>query len=412
MNGSVQTPEATSTRPAERPAEAPSSTAAPRRRRTGRLIGWGIVVLLVGVLTFLAILAGLRAPMAHGAFDPESPGPGGTRALAEVLRGQGVEVEVVRGGASEAAERLGPGTTLALPTPGGLTDDELRGLADHGGRTVVMTGSSRALETLELGSTAAWQSSGAAATYDGSCGTSSLARVGPFVPDMTFDPAPGVRGCLTVDDGSAAVLVADRDGSHLSLVDGSHVFTNERFAEDGNAAVALALLGQEDRVVWLVPGAGTAGEAGETLAEHTPEWVTPAILLLLLTGVAAALWRGRRLGPLVEETLPVTVRASETMLGRARLTAQAADAAHAASALRSGSLRRIARRLGLPSTSPAEHVVDAAAGRSPLSRSELHELLAGAPPADERGLIDLAQRLSRFEEAVAPDTLPQEGPIP
>ncbi len=36
-------------------------------------------------------------------------------------------------------------------------------------------------------------------------------------------------------------------------------------------------------------------------------------------GIAAAFWRGRRFGPLVVENLPVTVRASETMLGRARL---------------------------------------------------------------------------------------------
>src|SRR5690606_36744381 len=98
----------------------------------------------------------------------------------------------------------------------------------------------------------------------------------------------------------------------------------------------------------------------ETLATLTPKWVTPAILLLLLAGVVAGIARGQRFGPLVTETLPVTVRASETMHGRARLTAKAGDSAHAAAALRDGALRRLAARLGLTARSTAVEVADAA----------------------------------------------------
>ncbi len=47
-----------------------------------------------------------------------------------------------------------------------------------------------------------------------------------------------------------------------------------------------------------------------------------AWLVAIQLGVAlllAALWRARRLGPLVTERLPVVVRASETVEGHARL---------------------------------------------------------------------------------------------
>ena len=40
---------------------------------------------------------------------------------------------------------------------------------------------------------------------------------------------------------------------------------------------------------------------------------------LWLVVVLVALWKGRRLGPLVAEQLPVVVRASETVEGRGRL---------------------------------------------------------------------------------------------
>ncbi|MFP3821739.1 hypothetical protein SB658_23880, partial [Bacillus sp. SIMBA_008] len=83
------------------------------------------------------------------------------------------------------------------------------------------------------------------------------------------------------------------------------------------------------------------GQSPDTLGSLTPPWVTPVILLLLAAGVAAAIWRGQRFGPLVAETLPVTVRASETMHGRARLTAKAGDAPHAGQALRDGAQRRL-----------------------------------------------------------------------
>ena len=138
----------------------------------------------------------------------------------------------------------------------------------------------------------------------------------------------------------------------------------------------------------------------DTLGSLTPPWVTPAILLLLLAGIATAIWRGQRFGPLVAETLPVTVRASETMHGRARLTAKAADAPHAGLALREGAQRRLARRLGLTVRAGADEVADAASDRLRIPRGTLQTLLAGPPPADDASLIDLARRLDELEVAV------------
>ena len=66
------------------------------------------------------------------------------------------------------------------------------------------------------------------------------------------------------------------------------------------------------------------------------------MILLLLVFLAAAFWRGRRLGPLVVENLPVVVRASETMEGRARLYQKSSARLHALDALRIGAIQRLA----------------------------------------------------------------------
>ncbi|MEE2814890.1 MAG: DUF4350 domain-containing protein, partial [Actinomycetota bacterium] len=164
-----------------------------------------------------------------------------------------------------------------------------------------------------------------------------------------------------------------------------------------------ALLAQTDHVVWYVGSledGDRVADAPATLGELTPAWLTPAILLLLVAGVAAIWWRGARFGPLVSESLPVTVRASETMHGRARLTAKAADAAHAAAAIRAGTRARLAQRLALSIRATAAEVADAASDRLGIPRGSLHDLLGGTAPADDRELVELARRLAELETAV------------
>ncbi len=96
----------------------------------------------------------------------------------------------------------------------------------------------------------------------------------------------------------------------------------------------------------------------------------------------------------------MTVRASETMHGRARLTARAADAPHAADALREGTRRRLARRLGLAVHADADEIADAAADRLRIPRGTLQSLLSGPPPTDDAALVALARRLDELETAV------------
>ncbi|MGM1017711.1 MAG: DUF4350 domain-containing protein [Actinomycetota bacterium] len=371
-----------------------------RTRGRGRaFLGWLVVAALVVAVALIAGNVVATSPAARGGLDPEGANGPGALALAEILRDQGVDVDVVRSRA-DAHAALRDDSILALSDPYALSDEAVGELLEPSHSTVFLSTSTRLLRLLEMGTATSAMTNTADAT---ACGLTELSEVGEIRPGRLFTPAEGVTGCFSDSSGNAALLVDDRGGMRTAMIDGTGLFSNEFLAEDGNAALGIALLGQTGHVVWYVPSfqdSDIEGTTPDTLATFTPEWVTPAILLVLLAGITVILWRGRRFGPLVAETLPVTVRASETMHGRARLTAKAADAAHAAAALREGTLRRLARRLGLHARSRTEEIADATADRLRIPRADVRGLLLGPLPDSDTDLVDTARRLSDLEAAV------------
>jgi hypothetical protein len=171
-------------------------------------------------------------------------------------------------------------------------------------------------------------------------------------------------------------------------------------------------MGRHPLVVWYQPGAGDTDIADTELSigELTPPWVSPVIVLLIVAGVAAGIWRGRRFGPLVAERLPVTVRASETTEGRARLYAQSRDALHAADQLRIGALGRLGRTLGLGPAASAPEISDAAAARAGIDAGAARRILIDDIPVTDADLVSLSLQLRHLEDAVHAAVRPERNP--
>ena len=386
--------------PAETPSaeESPASTAArPAPGRTGRIVGWLLVIVLLVGIALLSMRFIVTSPDLGGTLNPQSPSPSGAKALAELVRDRGVDVEVTDSRAA-AASALRPGTTLVLTDPYTLTDKAVNALLERADRVVLLTSSARMLRLLDLGEDAPLEGG----RVDAQCDTPEFARVGDIRAERMFIPSAGADGCFRTESGAAAVVRSTEGGRTVTLVEGARLFSNDALAEDGNAALGLALLAQTERVVWYQPSLSDSDISSDqkSLGSLTPEWVTPAILMLLVAGLAAIWWRGRRFGPLVAESLPVTVRASETMQGRARLTAKAADAAHAGDSIRTGTVIRLSARLALGPRASIEEVADAASDRLGVPRTSLYDLLGGPAPQNDHELIDLARRLADLETAV------------
>jgi hypothetical protein len=103
----------------------------------------------------------------------------------------------------------------------------------------------------------------------------------------------------------------------------------------------------------------------------------------------------------VIENLPVTVRASETMLGRARLYEKSSSRLRALDSLRIGSVQRLAAACGLPRTATVDEVVAAVAAVTRAQPGDIRSLLIDAVPHTDRDLISYSDALLTLERDVA-----------
>jgi hypothetical protein len=211
-----------------------------------------------------------------------------------------------------------------------------------------------------------------------------------------------VVACFPGGGRASAALVArvDRVPTTYAVAAGS-LLTNDRVDRADNAAAVLRLLGHGDRLLWYVPDpADVATGDTASLSAQLPRGLVPALWLLAAATLAAMLWRGRRLGPLVVEPLPVVVKAVESTRGRGRLYRRVRDRGHAAAILQAASTRRLATRLRLPADADPTSVADAVAAATGADVGTVRHLLTTRAVPDDATLTRLARDLAALEREV------------
>ena len=392
----------------------PPASPGPARRR--RIAGWSAIVVALLLLASIGVLVqqAMRPPET-GVLDPQGVGPSGAQALARVLEAEGTPIVIVRDRAA-ALRELGRGdATLVLGDTASLSDATLLDVVAAASEAVLLQVRSRLPEMLIDGASAARFHAGDA--VPARCELPAPRAAGPVIPGRMIElsaaaEAAGAIGCYPNEGAFGLVRARSVVDTPVTLIDAGALFSNAHIVEEGNADLALGLLrpaAGAPTLVWYVPALADADAGAEppTLGELTPDWVTPAIVLLLCAGIVAAIWRGRRFGPLVAERLPVTVRAAETTEGRARLYARGRDAVHAADQLRIGALERLARALGLGPAAAAPEIADAAAARIGADPRAIRAILLTELPASDAQLVALSDRLIDLETAVRRATRPE-----
>ncbi len=366
----------------------PPRTAVARHRA---LIAWTVVAVVV--IAVLAVLT--RDHATYGTpLDPRNPKAAGAQAVARVLEDHGIGVRIARGQAALLDQPAGGDTSVVVTNPQDLGPSTLRRLRGYAGSAgaLVLVGDARVLGAqLDLGV--------------------GLVPTGPRPADcdetlarrlvLRVHGGEGLRADGCFGQGDHAVLV-HRDA--LWLLTSPSSLSNRHVLESDDAALALRLLGQHPHLVWYVadPGDLSAGE-GFSLTKLLPPWLGPSAILLVFALLALMLWRGRRLGPLVTEPLPVLVRAVESTQARGRIYRRTSDRAHAAAILLDATRRRVTESLGLPPRTRIEAVSDAAAARTARDPREVRALL-GRDPASittDAHLAELGQRLADLENEVS-----------
>ncbi|MDR2338641.1 MAG: hypothetical protein LBF40_00655, partial [Deltaproteobacteria bacterium] len=186
----------------------------------------------------------------------------------------------------------------------------------------------------------------------------------------------------------------------LTVVDDPEVFTNGGVTDGDNADQALRLLGGQRRLIWQIARREDAEGASADIWALLPPWADLVAVQLLIAAGGAALWRGRRMGRLAPDELPVSVPASEVTEGLGRLYGRARAAGHAAAALRAGAAARLAAALGLGEAAPPATLVAGIARAQGRDQAAISDLLYGPPPGSASQLAALAQALDQVEKEV------------
>lgn len=350
------------------------------------------VLLLAAIVAVVMLTAGSGG--SGPPFSPRSVDPDGAKGIVEVLEDVGASVRI-----GQALPESGDTAALLLQDrlrPGDR--DELRTWISNGGVLVVADPFSTFLPRRVMALPDQADTS--------RCAIDALQEVTDLAlpPDAWALDTGFAPACI--GSSAQAFVVATPVGNGTVVGVGSRqLFTNEWLGETDAAVLAVSLLAPEpDRasVAFLGPSVVPFGEEDTNDLVATRVW--NALLMFGAAFVLYAIHRARRVGQVVAEPLPVHLHGSEVVLQAGLLSERADDPSSAAETLRAALISRATSTLTMSTTDDRERIVDAIAARlgpdrTDMHRADIHRALF-SPVLSDKELLDVAQELSRIEDAL------------
>jgi hypothetical protein len=370
-----------------------------------------VVILLITAAMALTVLTPDRQGNTED-LDPANPGYNGAQGLARVLNDHGVVVTVVRSQRELLQETLDGATTLVVTRPDHLSKRTAQAAQTHAAAaaSVVLLNPEPAV-TKALGLPVDSHST-MLEKVPADCRGAEVGKDFQLAQaDRAYAPTSGTTAKVCFPDpkarakakggggGGAMISLPGAAGRPpMILLGDDSLVSNGAILRSDNAAIALRLFGQTDRLVWYIPSLADLRAAEGTSGSIAPPWFQPALALATSAVVLLCLWRGRRLGRLVTEPLPVIVRAVETTESRGRMYRKSRDRARALAVLQLATRRRLTAYLGLSPSSSVGSVSAAAAAVSGRPYQEVLDLLSSATVKDDSSLLEHANNLAALEK--------------
>ncbi|MEN0072312.1 MAG: DUF4350 domain-containing protein, partial [Propionicimonas sp.] len=224
------------------------------RRWRGWLIAGGVVLVLFAALVVATPFLPESVERASGSIT--NTRGNGARALAQVLRANGVQVTQVTTltEAVAAADR----TTLAVYLTEPLSQEAATALANVPADLVlVVAGLWVDLGRLTEGALEEdwWWREDASVPVAG-CPDPDARAAGRITPldSGVFDPWEEATTCFIDDVGTALYARTNTSRHQLTVLATAAVVRNDTITKEGNAALALRVLGRHPEVTWYLPG--------------------------------------------------------------------------------------------------------------------------------------------------------------
>ena len=358
------------------------------------------LIVACALLATAALLGIAASGQSKNSLDPVSPSPEGSRALAQLLDAQGISL--TRHDRVEDVVRISDSrSTLVVTHPERMSAAMRTRLMDaQAGRVVLIAPDEDLLKQFLPEASITTTSGQLTDEVAPQCALPEAIRAGSAqlagATGISLQNRAGVSAsCYSVSGVPTLVIVTRPGGQEIVVVGSGRPFTNEALAESGNASLATSLLGSTRTLNWWVastvdPLSAGVGAGSASLTELLPAWTSWVLLQVAVALAIAVVWRSRRLGPVVQEPLPVVVRASEAVEGRGRLYEQTDAREHAARVLQLSAQERLRLSLGIPPGEGAGSIdalitsVSARSGRAPHEVRDL--LIASQDPDNDTAL--------------------------
>lgn len=356
-----------------------------------------VTVVILLLLATALVVALVTSESRRGFLHPDGVDEQGARAVVQLLQDEGVSVDEVRT-TDDAVAAAGDGTTILVTVPDLLAPPQVDRLVATGADVVlvapgaVVTSFSGRIEQV---------GGDFVESRNPDCDVPEAQAAGSAqLGDIVYSAQDPAVGCYPAGDAASLIVDNTADDARLVVLGTAQPLVNRYLDEDGNAALALGLLGQNPELVWYRPTLEATDAAQTSVTGLFPDWVVPVAWQLTIAAALAALWQARRLGRVVPERLPVVVRAAEATEGLARLYRRGRSRDHAATTLRQAAAGKLRNRLGLPRSADVRTVAAAAAARAGRSEHDVVALLDGPAPPDDPALVRLADELDALIEEV------------
>lgn len=360
-----------------------------------RRFRWLAAVLAVAALVFSAIAVTLGTANRQRADDPRSTTRSGAGALGALLGDAGVQLSTTDR-VDQALDRTDAATTVVVADAERLSPAESQQLARAPmARLILLRPSASALQQFEVPADDSPPEDG---TFAPGCADDGAQLAGAVTFDdmrASYRGTGPATGCYPAGGGFAFLRTATAAGVPVDLVAGG--ISNAQLGREGNAAWAMNVFGGHPKVVWLVARVrGAAADGGAGRPTLLPPWWEIAVVQAAIALVVVGIWRGRRLGPILSEPLPVRVRAAETVEGHGRLYDRLNARDRAAEALRMGARTRLSRAFGHDNDPLA--LSEAVGSRTGRGGQQVRTLLFGPAPNTDDQLVTLTTDLDRLEQ--------------
>lgn len=364
-------------------------------------------LILIFVLLVLVITAkGANTQGDYKDYEPESPKRSGNKAVIQVLKKQGIQTTI-----AYKDSEVGPvdrDTTLVF-LDDGLDwmdiSDALKTKAQQAGRVILVGMQDYQLK--EFGLDIDSYTNGVVAPGITENSSKCLPYIGKAknvsVTIVREHQTPGVIQCFRSDSGSLLSIWPATDDPEYILISDRSAFTNANVQSLNNAALALTLYGAHPKAVFYYerPSIQQQSPANAKLWQLLPPWVFWAGVALLFAAFALMIAKGRRLGPLAREPLPVIISASEIEEARASLAREGKHASWAMALIQSRARRKLRRALYLPARASEEELTNTLAAKLNKPTSELHALLYDAEVSTEKELTQRSHKIDQLIQEVS-----------